>query len=152
MITVLHILFFYKFFLNSMFFHLHMNSMFIRPSTLIREVRRVPKWVFYNFHPITYVLSMRSWKRLWCTLAGPALAIAECLLDESADYFISGQILELQLEILRVHLISREIKHYRAMDKKRERFNMSKYKMCDTIWINSKPFFGLVCWPKKCTH
>ena len=114
---MLHILFFYKFFLNSMFFHLRMNSTFIRPSTLIREVRRVPKWVFYNFHPITYVvLSMRSCKRLWCTLAGPALAIAECLLDESADYFISGQILELQLEILRVHLISREIKHYRAMD------------------------------------
>ena len=136
-----------------MFFHLRMNSTFIRPSTLIREVRRVPKWVFYNFHPITYVvLSMRSWKRLWYTLAGPALAIAECLLDESADYFISGQILELQLEILRVHLISREIKHYRAMDKKRERFNMSKYKMCDTIWINSKPFFGLVYVDLKNVH
>ena len=112
MITVLHILFFYKFFLNSMFFHLRMNSTFIRPSTLIREVRRVPKWVFYNFHPITYVvLSMRTCKRLWCTLAGLALAIAECLPDEFADHFISGQILELQLVILRVHVIKQRNKN-----------------------------------------
>ena len=46
-----------------------------------------------------------------CTLAGPALAIAECLLDESADHFISGQILELQLEILRVHIIKQRNKN-----------------------------------------
>ena len=89
-----------------------MNYTFIRTSTLIREVRRVPKWVFYNFHPITYVvLSMRSCKRLLCTLAEPALAVAECLPDESANHFISGQILELQLEILRVHIIKQRNKN-----------------------------------------
>ena len=35
---------------------------------------------------------------------------------------------------------------------KKETFNMSKYKMCDTIWMNSKPFSDLAYVDLKIVH
>ena len=125
-----------------MFFHLHIKN--VPTPGLLGQPRLLERLEYLNGCFITSILlhmlfSVKgSCKRFWCTLAGPALAIAECLPDESADHFISGQILGLQLEILRVHLISRQTKHYRAMEwnkKTKERFHMSKYNMCDTVTI-----------------